>query len=228
MQVNTANFSGPLDLLLSMITERKLEVTAVALSEVTEQYLGYVETMDEEQAMEIADFLVIASKLVLFKSRSLLPNFFPEEEDEQDLAEQLRLYKAFVDASKKLQETWLESVGMAFRNHPVEMPTEFAPPENLKAATMRVSMVQLIERLTPPKALPKVRIDKTVSLKEKIQVLKEKLKKVKQLFFHETLQSQKNTSEVVVGFLAMLELVKQRSISIEQEHTFGDIMIERA
>lgn len=227
MQFKTAQFEGPLDLLLNLIQERKLEVTDVALSEVTEQYLGILETMNEDQADELADFLVIASKLVLLKSKSLLPNFFPEEEEEENLADQLRLYKAFVEASRKLQARWLKGPVSAFREHPVLRSPEFHPPQQLSLEALHGSMHALIERLTPPKPLPKVHIDPTVSIKEKIQQLREKLQTAKQFFFHETLANQRNTSEVVVGFLAMLELVKQRSAEVQQESAFSDIMIER-
>ena len=130
VKVKTTHFSGPLDLLLSLIAEKKMSITELALAEVTEQYVHSIDALEEKDPDELADFLVIATKLLLLKSKSLLPQFFPEEEDGPSLAEQLKLYKAFVDASKKIHAIWEQSNNIYFRIEPTRRPTEFIPPEN--------------------------------------------------------------------------------------------------
>lgn len=225
MEFKLAQFSGPLDVLLALLDEQKLSISDVALSAVTEQYLHYVDQLEETNPHELADFLVIATKLLLLKSRTLLPQFLPEEDEEMDLAEQLRLYKAFVQASKKINEAWLSSRRSIFRIEPPRAAEGFVPPANLTLEEVKKSMVQLIGRLTPPKPLPETRIDKTVSMKEKIDHIRGLLKKAKKHNFHTLLSNRRNKTEMIVSFLALLELVKQKTVSLQQEDNFSDIMI---
>ena len=123
-------FSGPLDLLLSLIDEEKLDINELAISEVTEQYLRYLEAMEEKRPEELADFLVMATRLLLLKSKNLLPQLETDEEEGPSLEEQLRLYKAFVEASKKLNKKWLEGRVANFRIEPPRHPTSFVAPAN--------------------------------------------------------------------------------------------------
>lgn len=221
-------FEGPFDLLLSLIDQRKLEITEVALSEVTEQYLQYLDSLEGDRADYIADFLVVATKLLLLKSRSLLPQFLPDEDDGPGLEEQLKLYKMYVDASRHIETYWESNTRTFFREEPTRKVEEFVPPVNATQDRLHASMVQLIKRLKPPKPLPKVEIDKTVSLKQKVQHIRTLLQKTKQVRFHEVLSVANNRSEIIVGFLALLELVKQRSVHLNQDESFGDILVERA
>jgi len=227
IDVQTKDFSGPLDLLLSLIAEKKMDITELALSEVTEQYILSIESIEEKDPDELADFLVIATKLVLLKSRSLLPQFFPEEEEGPSLAEQLKLYKVFVDASKVLHTQWDDGQMTYFRREPTRVPTEFVPPENMQQDKMHASMVQLVHRLAPLKPLPELRIDRSVSIHERIEHIKTMLKKVKEVSFATMLGESANKTEVIVGFLALLELVKQRAVTLQQGDAFDDIVVSR-
>ncbi|MBT4153217.1 MAG: segregation/condensation protein A [Candidatus Magasanikbacteria bacterium] len=228
MQITIEQFSGPLDALLGMIEQKDLPITEVSIGDVTDQYVQFVEQLDDDDADQLADFLVIASKLLLMKARQLLPQFFPEEEDEESLEEQLRLYKAFVEAAKTLNTLWEQPTFSRFRSHPAPKAAGFIPPEALSAVDLRISMVKLISRLKPHKPLPQVKIDSTVSLKEKIKHIKKIIATGKRMLFHETMSDQRNKSEIIVGFLALLELVKQKTVTLEQDATFGDIVIEKA
>lgn len=220
-------FSGPLDLLLGLLQDQKLDITTIALSEVTEQYLMYIEEIEETAAEDIADFLVIATRLLLLKSQTLLPQFSLEEEPEGDLSAQLRLYKAFVDASKHINTLWLEDKRSAFRTEPKRFSVDVIPPQNMTLDLLKQSMIQLVNRLKPLKALPQARIDKAVSLKEKIAKIQAIIKKIKKFNFFEIIEESQNKTDVIVSFLAILELVKQKEIFLKQEDTFADIMIER-
>ncbi len=225
-QIQLQQFSGPLDLLLSLIEDEKMDITTVSLSTVTEQYLKYIDEHEEIPAEELADFLTVAAKLLLLKSKLLLPKFLPEEDEEPDLASQLRLYKAFVEASRTVHRLWLSEKRGVFRVEPVRKVEGFVPPENVTVDSLHTRMVQLLKRLKPLKALPKTTIDKTVSLKEKIHHIRMLLSKDKKVLFHEVLDNTRNKTEVIVGFLALLELVKQRSAILQQDETFSDIVIE--
>jgi len=223
----TGQFEGPLDLLLNLITEQKLNISEIALSEVTEQFLQYLNTIDEKQPEDLADFLVVATRLLLLKSKNLLPQFGVDEEEGPSLEEQLRLYKAFVEASKKMNKAWLSTRRAVFRVEPPRLPEEFVGPDNFSFATLRQSMDKLLYKLTPPKPLPQINIDKTISLKEKIFQISSWLKSNKTASFSQMLNNSKNRTEVIIGFLALLELVKQKTISLEQNDNFSDILINR-
>lgn len=225
--IKTGNFEGPYDLLLSLIADNKLDVTELALSEVTEQYLAYLDSLEEYNPGELADFLVVATKLLLLKSKHLLPQFEPEEEEGPSLEEQLKLYKKFVDASKKINALWLADAKGYFRIEPPRKSEGFVPPTNLNTGGMHAAMVQLVARLAPSKPLPKTHIDRAITMKQKIDQVRVLLKKRKTLFFSEVLESSTNKTEVIVGFLALLEMVKAKTIGLSQEEAFGDIRIER-
>ena len=227
VEIKLEQFSGPFDLLLSLIGEQKMSISEIALSEVTEQYLNYLDKIENNRAEELADFLVVATRLLFLKSKYLLPQFTPEEPEGPGLEEQLRLYKAFVDASKKINNIWLNNNKSVFRIEPPRKAEGFVPPENLTLDSMYQSMVKLVHRLKPPKPLPQTKIDKTISLKEKINNIRRLLSRRNKIGFREMLSGAENKTELIVGFLALLELVKQSSVVLNQSSSFEDIMIEK-
>ncbi|MFZ2190509.1 MAG: segregation/condensation protein A [Candidatus Magasanikiibacteriota bacterium] len=221
-------FEGPLDLLLGLIDEEKLNISELALSEVTEQYLHHLDKIEEKKPEDLADFLVVATRLLFLKSRLLLPQFGVEEDEGPSLEEQLRLYKAFVEASKKLNKSWLDSsLRSIFRVEPPKKITGFLPPSNFDLDNLKEAINKLLYRLTPPKALPRTHIDKSISIKEKIDQIRNLLKKGQSTSFSQILSDSKNKTEVIVGFLALLELVKQKTVGLKQSGNFEDILIEK-
>lgn len=221
------NFSGPLDLLLSLIDEEKMNISELAISQVTEQYLKYLETIGEAAPEELADFLVVATRLLLLKSRNLLPQISPDDEQGPSLEEQLRLYKAFLEASKKLNKKWLAGKVAHFRIEPPRRPAGFVPPQNLGLENLRESMLKLLSRLRPLKDLPRAMIDRGISMKEKLDQIRSLIKKNKSASFHEVLQNSQNKTEVIVTFLALLELVKENAVALKQDDSFTDILIKK-
>jgi len=228
MHFELEQFSGPLDLLLHLLEEEELSISEISLSQVTEQYLDFTSEIDEKRAEELVDFLVVAAKLVFLKSKKLLPQFLPEEDEDGDLEEQLRLYKLFVDASEYISSFWLDNKKSLFRKEPLRKSEEFTPPDNFNAEELRESFEKLLYRLTPPKPLPKTHIDKAVSMKEKISRIHKLLKQKKRASFFDIVDSASNKTDVIVSFLALLELVKQKTVTLKQDESFGDIEINRA
>ncbi len=220
-------FSGPLDLLLSLIDEEKLDISEVSLSAVTEQYLNYLNQIENRKPEELADFLLIAARLLLLKSKKLLPQMDIEEEGGSSLEEQLRLYKVFIEASRKIHQAWQENKRAVFRIEPPRKRKEFIPPENLALESMRESMVKLLQRIQPLKPLPQTHIDKTVSLEEKINQIRALLSGGGAVNFSAVLQDSQSRTEVIIGFLALLELVKQKAVFLKQKQSFNDIVIEK-
>lgn len=227
-EIKLENFSGPLDLLLSLIDNQKLDINEVALSTVTEQYLHHLDKIEEKKPEDLADFLVVATRLLLLKSSRLLPQFgISDEEAGPTLEEQLRLYKAFVEASKKLNKLWLRNRHSIFRIEPPRCPKEFVAAENFGLSSLRESMERLLFKLTPPKPLPQTHIDKAITIKEKIEQIRKIFQTAEKIGFSQLINNNKNRTEVIVSFLALLELVKQKTIALNQDDNFGEIVINK-
>lgn len=228
INIQFKEFDGPLDLLLSLLNEKKMGISEVAISSVTEPYLHYLDTLEEINPYELADFLVIAAKLLFLKSKTLLPELTSDDEEGPRLEDQLKLYRQFVEASKKINILWLDDTSKGYsRVEPPAVHEEFLPPPQFDLAMLREAMMQLISRLEPPKALPQTHIDKSISMKERIDVIRTMLKKSKTFNFREILSQAASKTEIIVNFLALLELVKQRDIYVEQDEAFGDMRVVR-
>jgi len=226
-QVVVGQFSGPLDLLLSLIQDQKMEISEVSLSHVTEQFVRYVEGLEEVEAEELADFLVIATKLLLTKSRHVLSSCEPEDEEGRPLEDQLRIYQLFVEASKEVHTRWVAPFRGYTRVEPPRIPEHIPLPANLTITSWNTAIKKLLDRLKPPKPLPQTKIDKTVSLKETMHRLKKILEIEERARFSDIIGKHASKTERIISFLAILEMVKQREILITQEHVFTDIHIEK-
>ena len=161
-------FAGPLQVLLELIEEEEMEITEVSLAKVAEDYLDYIEK-GQVPAEELADFLVIASRLLYIKSRAILPDLTIEEEEEGNLTEQLKMYKKFVEASKTIEELYAQHQIMYVRERPVKKVLEFAPPKRLDASVLQSAMRSLVKRLEPFLALQKASLRQVASVQERIK-----------------------------------------------------------
>lgn len=226
-EIKLDQFSGPFSLLITLIEDEKLSISELSLSNVTEQYLSYLEGLEEKKAEELSDFLVVASRLLLLKARLLLPQLQPMEEEGPNLADQLRLYKMFVKASRFIHSSWDSSQISYGRVEATQKTNEFVVPENVNLQTLHASIVRLLRRIKPPKPLPKVSIDKAVSLRDTIDRFKNLLQKLEAITFDQCIAEKGNKTEVLVSFLAILELVKQRLVTLQQSTPFDTIHIQK-
>ena len=228
-ELKLEKFEGPLDLLLQLVDQEKLSITEIALAKVTEQFFSYLDKLEKNRPEELADFLVVAARLIYLKSHSLLQYAFPEEEDNgPGLADQLKLYKQYVEASKTVNGLW-EADKIAYgRIEPPIKSKEFVLPANAGANNLYNSMVFLLNRLKPLEPLPKVSIDHSISIKQKIDSIRELLKSGQEFSFKNLLSSAQNRTEVIVSFLAILELVKQQSIRFKQVNAFEDLLVTKS
>lgn len=226
MHFKLDKFSGPLDVLLNLIEEKQMSVSELALSEVTEQFLEHLSKLEDKRPEDLADFLVVATRLIFIKSRELLPRLGADEEDGPSLADQLRLYQAFIEASKKLNHRWNGPQRSVFRVEPPRGPVEFIPPKNFSAENLRASLEKLIRRLKPLPPLPQTQIDKTVSVKEKIEEIRKLLSRGRGISLFGLLKGSRSRTELIVSFLALLELVKQERVLLKQSGSFEDITLE--
>ncbi len=225
-ELKLEKFEGPLDLLLQLIDQEKMDISEIALSKITEQFFSYLDTLEKNRPEELADFLVVAARLIFLKSHNLLQYVNPQEEDTGPaLADQLKLYKQYVEASKTINILW-EAGKVAYgRIEPPIKNKEFVLPGNADKNSLYNSIMFLLNRLKPVEALPKVSIDHSVSVKQKIDSIRHFLKSNKEFSFKNLLSSAKNKTEVIVNFLAVLELVKEKSIMVKQTLAFEDMLI---
>jgi segregation and condensation protein A len=231
-RVQLSVFDGPLDLLLYLIEAQELDITVVALAQVTDQFLAYVRALDTPDPRVLADFLGVAAKLVLIKSRSLLPRppASVEEPDQEDvgetLARQLREYQLFKRAAADLQARETEGLRVFSRE---AAPTPSLPPspglEGVTLDKLVAAFRRALARLpaTPPPDAP-VR-PHTVSIEDKMADLRERVTRGS-LVFSDWLAEAQSRYEVIASFLALLELIKQRVVTARQSGPFADIWLE--
>lgn len=223
-------FTGPLDLLLQLIEQEELDITEVSLAQVTNQYLEYLKQVEELNPEEVADFLVVAAKLLLIKSRLLLPSLnLGGEEEAQELELQLRLYQRFMSVGKAIDKLWRAQHIAWMRPKPLVIKSEApsGPPPNLTAPALVQSLKRVIAALEPIIKLPQITLQKAVSITEKIQSLKSLILKKAHLNWQSLIYEAKDKTEVIISFLALLELVKQRQLIAEQSALFQDINLTR-
>ena len=222
-------FEGPLDLLLQLVEQQKLDISQVSLAKVADQFVEYVHGSERIPLEEMADFLVIASKLVYMKSKLLLPDLSVQEMEEgPDLETQLRTYKAFVEASRAIDVLWKQGLRSFPRAKPSILKAEigFRPPQQFGIVQMHELMLRVIARLVPQKALPQAVIQRIVTVQEKIGQLYRHIRSHAKASFTAFVGSAATKQEAVATFLALLELVKQRFLVVSQEQLFQDIAIE--
>lgn len=227
--VRIEQFEGPLDLLLQLVESEKLEITSVSLLQVTEPFVQHVrENHGKIPPEELADFLVVAARLVYLKSKAILPTLSdPELEEGPDLETQLRLYRAFAQAAAKIAElakAGRSTYGRIYRPPKQEAPV-FTPPASVTADTLREAYRQAVRRLEPLIALPKASVERAITIEEKIDQLRHRVSKLMHSSFHRFLSESRDKHEMVVSFLALLELIKQRIVQVEQDRHFSDIKL---
>lgn len=225
--IKLEKFEGPLDLLLKLIEREELDITEVALSKVTDQYIAQLETLPEIPAEELADFLVVAAKLLFLKSRLLLPLLhWDEEEEGSDLERRLRMYKEYVEAAKAVQRILSGRRHTYVREKPPVAALGFSPPKDLTTERMAELFRDVLRRLIPVVKPPEAVIEKTVSIHEKIRHIHELISRHARVSFHSILKDAATRAEIIVSFLALLEMVKQKHVAVKQEEHFGEIHLE--
>jgi segregation and condensation protein A len=234
--VKTEVFEGPLALLLDLVEKRKLFVNDVSISLVTDDFIEYLNSHEEFPIGESAEFIVVASTLMLIKSRSLLPGLeLTEEEKEsiEDLEERLRLYAKAKELSQHIKKIFGKNV--IFEKMPSKSDIiVFSPDQHTNLPELAMALEKVVESLPKKEILPKAIVRKIISLEEAIEKLAERISKSTHLNFNDLYKgsidstkglSYENKVTIIVGFLAMLELVKRGAIRVSQENK-GEIEIE--
>lgn len=227
--IKIEQFEGPLDLLMQLIEQEKLDITRVSLSRVADQYLEYIGNRENISLENLSQFLSIASRLILIKSKALLPLLrFTEEEEEEikDLEHQLAEYKKFKDASLKIAGI-IEMRRLSFsRDGYVGFEKIFCPPEDVHALDLSNAFKKVLGGIPILEKLEEEIVREVLTLEDKIIHLQATLREKVESSFSELVSSSTNKIEVVVSFLALLELVKQKMIHVEQGNLFEEIRMK--
>lgn len=224
-------FEGPLHLLLELIESEELPISEVALGQVTDQFLAHVEHATEEVSLEIAvDFLHIASRLLYVKSRYVLSAIaVSEDEDDVPLEAQLKLFRAYQEASKLLDSVVKERRTSFARQTllTVNALPEFLQPAGVTKEILAESFAGVVSRITFIRLSKRAVLEKVLSIREKIEYIKSLIERGGSYNFRSIVGDQFTKSDVVVSFLAMLELAKQRILVVEQEEMFQEITVRK-
>jgi len=228
MKVKLEKFEGPLDLLLQLIESEELDITEVSIAQVAEQYIEHLNKMDDFSADEVADFLFIASRLLYIKSRILLPDLDMNDEDSFDLEQQLKMYKKYSDASMVVAKILSHHKNSFSRlEDRSKTKIKFAPSKNLTPKLLATVFSHVIDNINFRVKLPRKSLEKLISIKEKIAYIKEIISSDNKFGFGRLLSPNSGRQELIVTFLGLLELVKQRAIVVKQNNLFTDIEIEK-
>lgn len=231
-KVQTPVYEGPLDLLLTLIERAELDITAISLAAVTDQYLEHLRNVEEQQPDEISSFLVIAAKLVQIKSEALLPRPPEREPGEEDpgqtLVEQLKLYKRYKEIALWLEERQAQGLRTFLRVAP---PPKVEPKLDLSNLTLEgllAAAEAAFAKEREKKPLATIITPPRVTIREKIELITKTLRNIQRATFSGLIADKASRVEIVVTFLALLELIKRYRVTARQERLFGDIEFERS
>ncbi|HEY9585152.1 MAG TPA: segregation/condensation protein A [Candidatus Paceibacterota bacterium] len=233
--LKTEQFEGPLDLLLTLIEKRKLFIGDFALAKVADEYIAEIRRFEAFPMNDVANFLLVASTLVLIKSKSILPdlNLDPDEEsDIDDLKRRLAMYELFRGLAQHIRTNFGRQIIFERSSRPEVIPV-FTPEKHCSAAALSQAMRDVLAALPKNIELPRATVKKIVSIEEMMSRLATRVTQALKTSFSQFSKYKKGGMpekeeriEIIISFLAMLELVKQGAVHVTQQEEFGDIDIE--
>lgn len=231
-KISTDVFEGPLDLLLSLIEKRKLLINDISLAKVTDDYISHVKEMEKFSLNKTSHFILIASTLLLIKSKSLLPSIDLTPEEEHDISEletRLKIYQIYKNASENVLNKFC--VTPMFDKQEVKNQTVvFASSKQINLKDIHSAILNVIKSIPKVEKVPEAVIKKVISIEEMINKLtfriQDRLKMSFKEFAGDGGLSKLEKVDIIVSFLAMLELVRQDVLKVDQENKYGDINME--
>lgn len=235
-------FEGPLDLLLHLIEKNKVNIYDIPIAEITEQYLMYLAEIPEEDMDRASEFLVMAATLINIKSKMLLPPEVNEEGEEidprEELVQQLLEYKMYRYIADELRGRQMDAGYIMYKDPsiPKEVLSYREPPdvdklfagielEDLHSIFERL-MKQQVQRLDPVRSRFGKIEKESVTLPDKLDKLKKYARKHKRFSFRKLMADTETKMDIIITFMAVLEMMKHGSIVVRQDHAFDDIEIE--
>lgn len=230
------NFEGPLDLLCHLVDKNKMDINQIKISEITDQYIDYINKMQELNLDVTSEFILMASTLLFIKSRSLLPKQVEDEAEltEEELIHRIIEYKKYKEISKKLKELY-QVYSKRFYKVPdkIELPARKLE-QNYSKDLIEQSYKNLVEKNKSKINknainIEKIAITETVTVTSKVKDIFKELIKKPRFIFSKLCSAKKYTRlETVTAFSGILELTRRNKIKAQQERNFGDIIVEKA
>ncbi|NNJ10148.1 segregation/condensation protein A [Chloroflexales bacterium ZM16-3] len=235
--ITLPTFEGPLDLLLRLIERAELDITTIALARVADQYLAHVRAMDAPDAHALAEFVSLAARLLLIKSRALLPRPAAEgragaaddDADAEALAHQLREYQRYKQLAAVLRgwqdeerRTFIRTAPVIVPEVPEPTPLSYTVAELIAAVQRRLQLALPLDSAGAVLTLPQ-----RMTVAQVATLVRERLARQSWLSFDDLLAEATSRQDVIVAFWAILELLKRRAIVVEQDALFGIISIGR-
>lgn len=225
--IKLEKFEGPLDLLLELIEKNKLDISDISLAKVTDQFISHLGMAQEKDPRRIADFLSVAAKLILIKSKTLLPYFSVTQEEERELTElkeNLEQYRRIREGAKAIGDMEKMFRTAYHRHSELKNIRIFAPPENIRVDTLWHCFRDIRKTQIKKEKLEEKSVDLIFFFEEKIQDIKRRLERDLKDCFH-NLADKSSKTHLIISFLAVLELIKQKFLTAEQEQIFGEIKL---
>ena len=234
-------FEGPLDLLLHLIDKNKVDIYDIPIVEITNQYMEYIQAMEQSDMNIMSEFLLMAATLLDIKCRMLLPAEVNEDGEEEDpraeLVEQLLQYKLYKYMSYELKDRQMDGALLMFKNPTIpDEVKEYEAPVDLDALLDGVTLGKLndifkeimkrqVDKIDPVRSTFGKIEKEEITVEDKMEYLNKYITSHKKFSFRDLLTKQKSKTQLVVTFLAILEMMKMGTIWVEQENTFDDIII---
>ncbi len=226
--VKLAAFEGPLDLLLELIERDELAISDVSLARITDEFLGYLSRFQGAEPAHLADFLVVAAKLILIKSKTLLPSFEVSKEEEADivqLKEKLKRYQKVRQAARAIALLIRRKESAYHRFSSLKFVPVFLPPEGVTKETLKTYFTGILQAKEVEMEKYELReTGLTISFEEKIRHIRARLTENLEQSFS-AMYDLNEKMHIIISFLAVLELVKQSFLKVEQADMFGEMRI---
>lgn len=227
--VKLEKFEGPLELLLELIEKERLDISDISLAKITDEFVAYLSRFQEKDPAHLADFLVIAAKLILIKSKTLLPSFAVSEEEERELTElkdRLAHYQRIREAAHALGVLERQRRSAYHKPSDLRHVRVFAPPHDITIDTLHQLFYALMQMRRKEEKLEKKRIACIVLFEERIRDIRARIEQGFAMSFSAVADPSSKVN-MIVSFLAVLELVRQKFCEAEQECVFGEIKLMR-
>ena len=234
-KVKLENFEGPLDLLCHLIDKNKMDIYDINLSEITDQYIEYINDMEKMNLEVTSEFLVMASTLLYLKSKNLLPNQVEDEKEltEEELLQRILEYKRYKEITKTLREMSANSGNTVFKlPEEIELPKQKLEKEYKKEIIPEI-YADMIEKNASrlnqnAKNIEKIAITETYTVADKVKTMFKELLHHKKFVFNKLFSSKKcSKPEIVTAFTGLLELSRRSKVLTSQEELFGNITVEK-
>lgn len=232
--IKLERFEGPYTKLLELIEQKKLSITEVSLVSVADDYIAYIKSLDQKNLVDISQFIVVASTLILMKAKSLLPGVvYTEEEEKQvhDLERKLELYSILVASVGRIKALYGTNPLYARERISYKGGIVYVPDKRIDAKMLQSVALLTLQAFNTPKQLVKVAVEQALRIETVIEKLLERVRTMQAVTLQglangiETIEERKKV--LIINFIAMLELLRTGAIMVEQKETGGEIRIQQ-